>query len=82
MRLLGLQGKHIAGLNLYEGSRELGYGGRGALTLSPSTPVMHSGKGVLCATAKSSNTWLGVVPKVLRHTSVHIPTYQVQRAKC
>ena len=61
MRLLGLQGKHIAGLNLYEGSRELGYGGRGALTLSPSTPVMHSGKGVLWARAKSSTTCLGVV---------------------
>ena len=33
----------------------------GAQTLSPSMPAMHSGKGVLWATAKSSTTWLGVV---------------------
>ena len=33
----------------------------GAHTSSPSMPVMHSGKGVLWATAKSSTTWLGVV---------------------
>ena len=33
----------------------------GAQTLSPSTPAMDSGKGVLWATAKSSTTWLGDV---------------------
>ena len=29
----------------------------GAHTSSPSMPAMHSGKGVLWATAKSSTTW-------------------------
>jgi hypothetical protein len=38
---------------------------------------------VLWAMTKSSTTWLGVVPKVLRHTCVHILTYLILcRAGC
>ena len=51
--------------------------------MSPSTPVMHSGKGVLCATAKSSTTWLGVVFEGLEtkvnkrdvHVALHLQVF-------
>jgi hypothetical protein len=59
---VGAEGKHIARLNTLTkvAQRNSAVEG-GAHTSSPSMPVMHSGKGVLWATAKSSTTWLGVV---------------------
>ena len=59
---MGAEGKHIARLNTLTkvAQRNSAVEG-GAHTSSPSMPVMHSGKGVLWATAKSSTTCLGVV---------------------
>ena len=49
--------------------------------MSPSTPVMHSGKGVLCATAKSSTTWLGVVFEGLETQPLPVALH-LQRFTC